>query len=265
MNLNDPDDRALKRAGRAVAARRMELGASQASLAKAAGVDAKTLRSLERGERWPQDANRAKIATALQWRHGALDDLLVGSAPEALIVESCDTMEGFKRWQHWQNEVHAAVHGEDGVDLSGLSIDAKMELLGQILTGGNVRLDLMTAVEGQIIIRELAATFARRVDASRRAHPNYYKPGGGLGLSPAQMDDATARGIPFEDYADDHGLTSLIPDESQLGQWAEDEEFATRGDFTRAAMAGTSELEQDDAAAARRGEESQDHDGEDPA
>ncbi|MBF6350329.1 hypothetical protein IU448_15080 [Nocardia flavorosea] len=48
----------------------------QALLAERAGVDPKTVRSLEKGERWPRDQSRAKIESALQWPAGALDRLL---------------------------------------------------------------------------------------------------------------------------------------------------------------------------------------------
>lgn len=74
-----------ERAGSLVAHRRFELGMSASALAKLAEVDAKTLRSLERGERWPQDVSRAKIEAALGWVAGALDALRDGAAlPDVL-------------------------------------------------------------------------------------------------------------------------------------------------------------------------------------
>lgn len=82
---NATDAEALEYVGTCVAERRVELGLSQAALAKAASVDAKTLRSLERGERWPQDANRAKIERALGWRPGALEILYEEETPLELL------------------------------------------------------------------------------------------------------------------------------------------------------------------------------------
>ncbi|MFI9507543.1 multiprotein-bridging factor 1 family protein [Nocardia sp. NPDC052566] len=68
------------RVGRAVVRRRIELKMDQSDLAREAQVDAKTVRYLERGERWPRDSSRAKIERALDWIPGALDDLL-GNRP----------------------------------------------------------------------------------------------------------------------------------------------------------------------------------------
>lgn len=62
-------------AGLAVRHRRRALGYTRQSLSKLAGVDPKTLRSLERGERWPWDESRKKIEAALQWEPGFLDVL----------------------------------------------------------------------------------------------------------------------------------------------------------------------------------------------
>ena len=73
--------------GRLVNERRRELALSSAALADLANVDAKTLRSLERGQRWPQDANRAKIEQALGWIPGALDALLAGVATDQVGQE----------------------------------------------------------------------------------------------------------------------------------------------------------------------------------
>lgn len=47
-------------------------------LTRLAGVDPKTLRGLETGQRWPRDSSRGKIERALQWEPGTLDRLLAG-------------------------------------------------------------------------------------------------------------------------------------------------------------------------------------------
>jgi len=54
---------------------RVEKGLSQLRLAKEAGVDVKTLRSMEDGSRWASDVSRSKIEQALGWRSGAMQDL----------------------------------------------------------------------------------------------------------------------------------------------------------------------------------------------
>jgi transcriptional regulator with XRE-family HTH domain len=72
----------VQRAGRAVAARRGELGLTQQELADDAGVDIKTVYNLESGQRWPISKNRAAIAVALRWEPDALTVIAGGSEPE---------------------------------------------------------------------------------------------------------------------------------------------------------------------------------------
>lgn len=84
-----PEDRdELERVGRAVAARRVELGfATQGELASAAGVALNTAALVERGKTWPQRANRIKLEEALQWPQGTLDALRSGNdVPKAATV-----------------------------------------------------------------------------------------------------------------------------------------------------------------------------------
>lgn len=71
----------LVRVGEIVAARRKELGfVSQLELAAAAQVADNTEAQLERGQSWPQKANRRKLEAALQWPEGTLDELRRGEA-----------------------------------------------------------------------------------------------------------------------------------------------------------------------------------------
>ncbi|MGY1946657.1 helix-turn-helix domain-containing protein [Nocardia asiatica] len=49
------------------------LGMDQARLAERAEVDPKTVRSLEKGERWPREASRSKIEDALGLPSGTLN------------------------------------------------------------------------------------------------------------------------------------------------------------------------------------------------
>lgn len=64
-----------KRAARLTAARRGELGMTQQQLADTAGVDVKTIGSLERRGRWPIARSRARIEAALRWPPGELERL----------------------------------------------------------------------------------------------------------------------------------------------------------------------------------------------
>lgn len=59
-------------AGRAALARRGTLGLTQLKAAQLAGVDVKTLRTLETGERWPIASNLAAIGAALGFDPGEL-------------------------------------------------------------------------------------------------------------------------------------------------------------------------------------------------
>jgi transcriptional regulator with XRE-family HTH domain len=68
-----------QRAARAVEARLGALGMTQAQLADAAKVDAKTLGDLIRGRRWPIAKNRARIEEALGWPPGEI--ARIASAP----------------------------------------------------------------------------------------------------------------------------------------------------------------------------------------
>ncbi|GAB5901261.1 helix-turn-helix transcriptional regulator [Mycolicibacterium mageritense] len=70
----DPD---IARVGRAVTARRLELGMdTQKELAERAGVALNTAAFLERGRTFPRPANARKLEIALDWPPGTLESLL---------------------------------------------------------------------------------------------------------------------------------------------------------------------------------------------
>lgn len=71
----------LQKVGRAVAARRGELGKTQQELADAAHVDLKTIYNLESGSRWPIARTRAAISAALNWEGDALARIANGGEP----------------------------------------------------------------------------------------------------------------------------------------------------------------------------------------
>jgi transcriptional regulator with XRE-family HTH domain len=73
-----------RRAARAVAARRGELGLTQQELAGAAGVDSKTIYNLESRGRWPIARTRASIEKALDWPVGEMERI-ADSEPDPLL------------------------------------------------------------------------------------------------------------------------------------------------------------------------------------
>lgn len=70
-----------ERVARYVAARRGVLDLAQRDLAELAGVDVKTINTLESGERWPQATTRSKVELALQWISGDLQRIAEGGEP----------------------------------------------------------------------------------------------------------------------------------------------------------------------------------------
>ena len=60
-----------QRAGRAVAGRIAEMRSTPAAVARAAGVDPKTVRSLINGTHWPCDETQSRVEAVLRWREAA--------------------------------------------------------------------------------------------------------------------------------------------------------------------------------------------------
>ncbi|GEE00233.1 hypothetical protein nbrc107696_46080 [Gordonia spumicola] len=87
------NERQLGEVGQIVANRRARLQMDAAGLASAAGVDPKTLRSLERGERWPRDRTLRKIEVALQWQPGSLDSIKSGGS--AIAIDGLAAVDEF--------------------------------------------------------------------------------------------------------------------------------------------------------------------------
>lgn len=61
-----------RRAGKAVEHRIAEMNATLTTVATAAAVSPKTIRSVINGEHWPTDAVQSGIESALRWREGEL-------------------------------------------------------------------------------------------------------------------------------------------------------------------------------------------------
>lgn len=60
------------RAGRAVADRINSLGGTVPQIARAAGIDPRTLRRLINGDTWPYESTRIAVCQALDWPDGEL-------------------------------------------------------------------------------------------------------------------------------------------------------------------------------------------------
>jgi DNA-binding XRE family transcriptional regulator len=76
-----PRNDGRQRAARAVAVRRGELGMTQQELADKAGVDVKTVGSLETRGRWPIARSRVSIERALRWPSGEMDRIATAPDP----------------------------------------------------------------------------------------------------------------------------------------------------------------------------------------
>lgn len=83
----------MRRVSRAVIARRGELDMTQAELASAAGVDTKTIGSLETRGRWPIARTRARIEKALRWPAGELDRLATEEPQPPVPRDILDAIE----------------------------------------------------------------------------------------------------------------------------------------------------------------------------
>lgn len=97
-----PEER-RKRAGTAVAARIADLHTTAPAVARRAGIDARTLRNLINGKRWPRQSALDRLNEALHWPAGE-----IGRRAEArselkhfsnreLIDELCRRADGWPR------------------------------------------------------------------------------------------------------------------------------------------------------------------------
>lgn len=79
--MTPPD---LARLSRYVRTRRGDLGMTQEDLARAAGVDPKTIYNVESGTHKPYAKNASRIERALRWSSGALEIIASGGEPSDL-------------------------------------------------------------------------------------------------------------------------------------------------------------------------------------
>lgn len=78
-----PSEEGRRAAGRAVLARRGELGLTQLDVAESAGVDVQTFRALESGESWPWAKNLVSISGVLGFDAGDLQGIADGDTAKA--------------------------------------------------------------------------------------------------------------------------------------------------------------------------------------
>jgi hypothetical protein len=88
-----------RRAGQAVASRIKEMQASPVSVARAAGIDPKTLRNLIDGRAWPTNATQGRIEEVLRWRQGELTARATNVSAASLLVELTDSEIAAELWR----------------------------------------------------------------------------------------------------------------------------------------------------------------------
>lgn len=119
---NDAAD-GRQRAARAVAVRRGELGMTQQELASKAGVDVKTVGSLETRGRWPIARSRVSIERALGWSSGELTRIAERGLDPAIPPEVRQKIMAAPRDDEWKRDAIAALEqlerGRRGEDPSG--------------------------------------------------------------------------------------------------------------------------------------------------
>ncbi|WP_427017811.1 helix-turn-helix domain-containing protein [Pseudarthrobacter sp. P1] len=118
-----------KAIGHLILEARLEKGMPQLRLAKIAGMDVKTLRTMEDGTRWATDVNRAKIESALGWRPGSMQDMW--NDREHVPIESV-TMSEMLRNAHESTWSDLAAEEAETVPVRRASQLTDEELLAEI-------------------------------------------------------------------------------------------------------------------------------------
>ncbi|AHH22078.1 putative DNA-binding protein [Nocardia nova SH22a] len=101
--------KAQERVGDEVTRRREHFRLDQKDVAEMAGIDAKTVRALEKGARWPRAASRDKVEKVLRWPPGSLEAMraeaeansewstqLVSAAPMTSSGDDADAIAALK-------------------------------------------------------------------------------------------------------------------------------------------------------------------------
>jgi DNA-binding XRE family transcriptional regulator len=102
------DTETLETIGRLVVEARVKLDISQIGLARDAGIDVKTIRSIEKGLRTMHDVNQFKIERALGWREGSIRQVWLDREnlrPEQVTMEDMALGADAQTWRQVQDEV----------------------------------------------------------------------------------------------------------------------------------------------------------------
>nr|WP_157085751.1 hypothetical protein [Devriesea agamarum] len=164
------------------------------ALADRAGVTDKTLRSLERGERWPLEVNRAKIEKELGWERGDLARLRDGHEP---------------RLRPQEQELHRVT------EETHLSQASDMALLAEIAR----RLDRARAAgahNGNGVVPLVKPGTVRPVP-----------PAPTIGAAADEQDRAAMSGTSIRDYLD--ALSEELGEEPQYGEHGEEPQSGEHG------------------------------------
>jgi transcriptional regulator with XRE-family HTH domain len=107
--VNDAD--ALETIGRLIKEGRLAMGLRQLPFAKLAGVDTKTLATMESGTRVAWETNQRKVEKALGWRAGSIQEVLDNAADtpvESVTLASMEEGAAEASWQDLDKEINGA-------------------------------------------------------------------------------------------------------------------------------------------------------------
>ncbi|WP_280393179.1 helix-turn-helix domain-containing protein [Nocardia wallacei] len=136
MSTDEKDP--LQAVGAIVSAFRLNLGLSPAALARTAGVDVKTIRSLESGDRWPQDTTRHKLEVALHIEPGTIE--------------------------RWRDDPEARAQADDMLD-AAVQVERSRRVSEDDSTGGSNLLDSLFGSESARHERRSSANTANPADS----------------------------------------------------------------------------------------------------
>lgn len=94
---------ALEIIGRLIKDGRLEKGLRQLPFADVAGLDTKTLASMEKGTREAWETNQRKVEKALGWRAGAIRDVIENAADTPKESVTLDSMKEGGAAETWQD------------------------------------------------------------------------------------------------------------------------------------------------------------------
>jgi transcriptional regulator with XRE-family HTH domain len=105
------EQEALETIGHLIAEARLDRGLRRLPFAKVAGVDIKTLTTMEQGKRIAWDTNQRKVEKALGWRVGSIQEVLDNAADtpkESVTLAFMQEGAGEASWQELAEEESGA-------------------------------------------------------------------------------------------------------------------------------------------------------------